>query len=208
MKTYKVTALGIRVWNADDYLNDRNTNPLYTDCYLFQDSERAREFAAAIDYDSDIYNDGWICEDYELDEDTILEYCDSLEDFETYLDYEDNHRQLDELAASILFDEGKPIDCANYDFDKSIEGAVVVEWSWQTYVGYCRKFEGLRYAYSNETESVLTKRDETFNTQISVVLTAEDVANSEDLQADLEDALMCGWKWRNPSEVRRAIESF
>ena len=66
----------------------------------------------------------------------------------------------------------------------------------------------MRYARYDEDESLLAKRDSTFVIQVDIVLSSEEVEKSTDLQAELEEALMDGWKWRNPEDVRRAIEGF
>ena len=60
------------MWDANDYLNDRNCNPHRTDLYLYATEEEAEQKAMALDVDDDIYND---CMLYtgELSEDDILD---------------------------------------------------------------------------------------------------------------------------------------
>ena len=220
--TMELYALANSVWHADDYLNDRNTNPMCTDLYLFATEEEAKDFAInSLSYDDDIYNDGTI---YSADiaEEDILEATgfESMEDFNEALaePYSTEPRKKnfgeDEKAAvaQLVMDEdgcGIPCDCANYDFGKSLEGAILVMWSWQTYVGYARKCEGLRYGYSDDTEELLTKQDRVFAGQVDVVMTAEEVEASEDLQNDLTERLLQkrDWKWTNPDFVEFSIET-
>lgn len=204
----KVTALAVSVWHADDYLNDRNTNPMCVDKYVFKNEEEAKAFALNLDHDSDIYNDGTIYE-AELDTQEVLEltYFDSEDEF-----WEGIHGNLheDEVADMVIDEDdcGVPCDCANYDFDKTLEGAILVIWSWQTHVGYARKCEGLRYGYSDDTEELLTKQDRTFVSQMDVVMTADEVAASSNLESDLTDRLLGHrdtWKWTNPNHVEFLI---
>lgn len=215
MKTWKLTLVANSIWHADDYLNDRNTNPIDVQYYLLRDDseEELKKVYDDIDADSDIYNDAVICRNVELTEEDILDNgFDSIEEFEEELelalDDDSKRSSLHELEQYILnYSDWINIDVPNYDFDKSIEGAIIVFWSWRTYVGYCRKFEGMRYANCDDTNRMLTNRDSTFVTQCSILMTAEEVAASEDLRADLEDALWNrGWKWNNTHAVYAAID--
>lgn len=220
MATRKLYALSVSVWDADDYLNDRNTNPRYTDHYLFGSEEEAKEYAMDIDYDASIYNDAMLFE-HEVDEETILKLTgfETIEEFDeelaepyTIAAYNCGHTsdQKTDLAKYVCDEDGfgDAIPCANYDFDASIDGAILVCWSWQRYVGYSRKCEEVRYAYHNETEKLLTKQDRTFVSQYDIVMTKEEVEQSQDLAADLTERLLerGDWRWTNPGFVESAIE--
>ena len=77
---------------------------------------------------------------------------------------------------------------------------------WQTHVGYARKCEALRYGYSDDTESLLTKEDRCYSTQCDVVMTADEVAACADLAEALMDKLHdSSWKWTNPEFVDSLI---
>ena len=215
MKTWKLTLVANSIWDADDYLHDRNTDARTVDYYLLRDDseEELKKVYDDIDADSDIYNDAVICRNVELDEEDILvNGFDSIEEFEEELelalDGDPKRSSLRELEQYILnYSDWINLDVPNYNFDESIEGSIVVCWSWDRYVGYARKFEELRYAYCGETKRLLTKRDSTFVQQYDIVMTADEVAASEDLRADLEDALWSyGWKWNNTHAVYAAIE--
>ncbi len=204
----KLTALSVSVWDADDYLHDRNTDPLAIDRYLFESEEEAKAFALTLDYDSEIYNEGWIYE-ADIDDEEIL----ALTLFDTIGEFLQGMRgnlHEEEIAQWVVEQDGcgTPCDCANYDFDRSLGGAILVVWSWQTYVGYARKCMEIRYAYPNETAALLTKQDRTYVSQVDVAMTAEEVAASKDIKADLEGALLgnCDcWKWTNPQHVEFLI---
>lgn len=215
MKTWKLTVVANLIWDADDYLHDRNTDARTIDYYLLRDDseEELKKVYDDIDADSDIYNDAVICRNVEItEEDVLYNGFDSIKEFEEELelalDGDPKRSSLFQLEQYIIDNnDWINLDVPNYDFDKSIEGAIIVFWSWKTYVGYCRKFEGMRYAGYNETERMLTKQDSTFVTQCSILMTAEEVAASEGLRADLEDALWNrGWKWNNTHAVYAAID--
>lgn len=217
----KFFVLAINVWDADDYLNDRNTDPRDTQLYLYGTREEAVKKAAEADTDSDIYNDGVIYTG-ELSEAEILEITgfEDIEDFNEALaePYSTDPRVInfgeDEktaVANAIMEnpEDDETIECANYDFDKSLEGAILVFWSWQKYVGYARKCIEVRLAYSDDTEAILTKQDRVFATQCDVLLTAEEVAAADNLQDAVREALENGsWKWTNPTFAYSLAEEF
>jgi hypothetical protein len=102
----------------------------------------------------------------------------------------------------------RPVECSNYDFDKSLEGAVLVFWSWERYIGYARKLIEVRRADSSDTEAILTKKDKVYTTQCDILLTAEEVENADDLKAAIRERLdSCSWKWTNTSFITEAIEN-
>lgn len=213
MKTWKLTLVANSIWDADDYLHDRNTDARTVDYYLLRDDseEELKKVYDDIDADSDIYNDAVICRNVELDEEDILvNGFDSIEEFEEELelalDGDPKRSSLRELEQYILnYSDWINLDVPNYNFDESIEGSIVVCWSWDRYVGYARKFEELRYAYCGETKRLLTKRDSTFVQQYDIVMTADEIASCDDLEQELYDRLIGDWKWRNTNAVERAI---
>lgn len=221
MEKIKLFVLAVNVWDADDYLNDRNTDPKHTDLYLFPTKERAEQKTKALDIDNTVYNDGIIFEG-ELDESEILELTgfETIEDFNEALaePYSTNPRKKNfgedektEVACAIMEDPAKEetIECANYDFNKSLDGCILVFWSWQRHVGYARKCIEVRRAYSDETETILTKQDHVFATQCDILLTAEEVNNADNLQESVLEALeKSSWKWTNPEFVKNEVNNF
>ena len=199
------------VWNADDYLNNRNTDPLFTDLYLFATKEEAVSNAQALHADDSIYND---CTIYtgELTDEEIKEITgfDCIEDFNEALEepYSDNPNiknygemeKIDVAKAIIENSTGEEtIKGANYDFEKSLEGCILVFWSWQTHIGYARKCIDIRRAEKSDTAAILTKKDKVFVTQCDILLTAKEVADAENLQESVHEALRpSSWKWVNP----------
>jgi hypothetical protein len=209
------------VWDADDYLNDRNTNPHYTDLYLYATREEAEQKAQNLYVDDDIYNDGTIYTG-ELSEEEILDITgyDTIEEFDEALaepySTNPNVKNLGEFEKTDVAKEimENPtdediIECVNYDFNKTLEGCILVFWSWERYIGYARKCLQVRYAYDNETEQLLTKQDKVFATQCDILLTAEEVANADDIQEAVREALESStWKWQNTNFVESQIENF
>lgn len=222
MKTRKLFVLANNVWDADDYLNDRNCNPKRTDTYLYATDKECEQKAKSLDTANDIWNDGTIYEG-ELTEDEILELTgyESIEEFNEALaePYSTEARvknlgedEKGEVAAAIIESpkDERTVECANYDFDKSLEGAVLVFWSWERYVGYARKFIEVRRGYSDDTEALLTKQDKVFATQCDVLLTADEVSEAgDDLHEVMLDKLQDGsWKWQNTRLMEQCVEEF
>ena len=219
--TKKLFVLAIIVWNANDYLNDRNTDSHNIDVYLYATRKDAEKKAKEVDSNNEIYNEGYIytCE---LTKDEILEISGfgSIEDFEIALaePYSTNPNIMNfgesekkHLANFIMENtiDNESIECANYDFNKSQEGAILIFWSWVTHIGYARKCLKIRRADSNDTEAILTKQDKTFVTQCDILLTAEEVAAADNIQDAISERLADGaWKRTNPVFAEKLAKDF
>lgn len=212
MAKTKFFAFANSVWHADDYLYGCNCNPRYVERSLLASFEEVQAMSAETSADFDIYNDGWYYE-AELDEETILEITDyeTIEEFNEHWNGDGLRTDAENSIIDYICENynGDPIDCNNYDFDKSIDGSIVIVWSWHRYVGYARKCAEIRYAYLNETERNLTKEDKSFVNQMDVVMTKEEVEASKNLKEDLFEKLLSNrdyWKWTNPEFVEEQIE--
>lgn len=210
------------VWDAADYFKDEdnfdgyfsNHNPRYTDLYLYATREEAEQKAQNLDTGNDIYNDctlvcGELTEQEILDIsgfETIEEFNDALA--EPYNPKEKNICEFGKgnvakkvMLAREIWENFVPqeiIECANYDFDKSLEGCILVFWEWRLHVGYARKCIEVRRAYSDDTEKLLIKEDRVFPEQCDILLTAEEVENADNLREAVREALECdSWKWCN-----------
>lgn len=216
----KLYVLAVSVWDAGDYLNQRNTNPMCVDLYLYDSAKKAELKAQNLDVDSDYYNDATIYEG-ELSTQEIKEitHC-TIQIFKKMLKEpysttnsrknwgEDEKR---DVAREILRspDDEYPVDAANYDFDKSLEGCILICWEWHRYIGYARKCIEIRYAYDSDTETMLTKQDRIFAKQWNILLTAEEVSSASNIQ----DAIRCAlessdWKWTNPEFADSQANNF
>lgn len=225
MTTRKLYVLAVSVWDANDYIQfrdyDKSCNPGSTDLYLFATEEEAEKYATSLDIDDDIYNTAELFEG-ELTDEEILELTgyETIEEFDEALaePYSTDARvknlgedEKGEVAQAIVDDGNllRDVDCPNYDFDKSLEGAVLVFWSWERYIGYARKLIEVRRAYSDDTEALLTKQDKVFATQCDILLKADEVEAADDLQEAIRERLEDGsWKWNNPGFITSAIENF
>ena len=223
METRKLFVLAISVWSADDYLNNRNTNPQHTDLYVFATKEEAEGQALNVGADAEVYNDGVIYS-MELGDEQILNITgmESIEDFDEALrtPYSSSFRtknygeaEKGMVAGYIAenVDDYEPVECANYNFDQSLEGAILVFWYWERHIGYARKLTDVRYAYGGETEAMLVKRDRTYVEQCDILLTADEVRDAGDalrevVRQKLEDGR--DWRWSNPSLIDMLIEQF
>lgn len=217
----KLFVLANNVWNADDYLKDRCCDPVHTDLYLYATIEEAREKAKTVDTDNETWNDGTIYEG-ELTDNEILELTgfESIDDFNEALaePYSTEARvknfgedEKGEVAQTIIEDSTNeyPVECANYDFDKSLDGCVLVFWRWERYIGYARKLIDVRRAYDDDTEALLTKQDRVGVTQCDVLLTKQEADDADDLQEAIREKLESdSWKWQNEDAIYSMIEEF
>lgn len=220
-------ALRLAIWDMATYIgwrdNNESSNPQCVTDLLFNSEEEAEKYAENLYNDAEIYNEATLYS-LSLTDEEILE----VSEFDEFEDFEDAMREAygndpmgidfhkswysdrKETLAEYIVDNGEeyltPVDCANYDIDKSIEGSIVVVWQWHRYVGYARKFVELRYAYDRETEANLTKDDTVCGDKIDIVMTKEEIESCEDLESALTDKLIADWKWTNARDVERAIE--
>ena len=98
-----------------------------------------------------------------------------------------------------LFDDAETFETIEPEYD-SIEGDVIVGWSWEKYIGYCRKLEGLHFGRYKETEvDLITGNEEsTFRSNYSILCKASELEGlTEDEKVEyIENELNNGsWKW-------------
>jgi hypothetical protein len=125
-------------------------------------------------------------------------------------------RNLDVWNAEFVFD-------GDTNSGESIEGAIIVEWSWERHPGYCRnllaigvggdwQFSRLQY----ECDLITGNEESTFRSNYSVLLSKKEVdecEDREDLETAIEEALNQGyWRWnyfkKNPNSgsIRERID--
>lgn len=227
MGTRKLFVLAVSVWDAADYFqfrdNDVSCNPGSTDLYLFATESEAEQYAETLNADEDVYNTAEVYMG-ELTEDEILELTgyETINEFDEVLaePYSKDPRvkNLGEFEKKAVAEEitnmGEllyDVECPNYDFDKSLDGALLVFWSWQTYIGYARKLIEVRYGTSNDKEQMLTKQDKVYVTQCDILMAADEIKDmtAEQLEQEISERLRDGkWKWTNPGRVTRLTDSF
>lgn len=104
---------------------------------------------------------------------------------------------IDYKWIDVLVDFGS--EYVYYDYP-SVEGAVLVFWSYQRYVGYCSKCGEIRFGESGETEKLCMPIDEVLRTQCSVLCDAEEVKGlkKEELRKVIYKHLEeKKWRWCN-----------
>lgn len=220
----KLYAMNVCIWDANDYFEfinaDRCCDPAQTAMLLFPDRETAEKYATTIDSDSVSYNECTLhCGEVEEKDILAMTGYETIEDFDlalkseylsdpTYKTY--GYDEKDKVAYYIVEEldgMGEYIACANYDFDKTLEGSILVVWSWHQYIGYARKCLDVRYGLYSETEELLTKKDRTYVPQVDVVMTREEVEGCDDIEEALREKLLADkeWKWTNPGKVENLI---
>jgi len=115
-------------------------------------------------------------------------------------------------------EDGDVVDCETVHYShvctgNNINGAVIVRWSWQTYIGYCRKFHGVRFGGAYETESDLIDDapERVYAVVEEVLLTAEEIAGltDEDRDSKIYDALQAtSWKWEWKTGIPTSFEDY
>ena len=220
MEKRKLFVLENVIWRASDWLDtERSSDPISCEMFLFKTKEECEKKASEIEADEEVYNE---CTIYQgsLSDEEILDITgfDSIEDFEEALSetYSTNPsvrnfgefekcevaREIRENATS---EDTFEVKCANYDFNRSLEGAILVFWSWERYIGYARRFKFIRIATSDDKTAMLTKEDRVFATQCDVLLTKEEAAEAEEnghweesVRERLDDS---SWKWCNATST-------
>lgn len=157
--------------------------------------ETEEEAMAYIDTLSPIVGFREVVERVEIDPEEFTE-DDDLSD----IDYKDcGYFEVEEVYSTGVY-EGE-----------DITGAVIIEWSWEKYVGYARNLLSIGVAgewpfenFKSEVDLISGNGDSTFKSNYSLLLTKEEKENAEDLEEAISEELQKGyWKWNsfknNPS---------
>lgn len=216
-----------RIWRADDYLSDRNCNPITANFYCFKDDVALEKFIKSnrIDIDDELYNDGYLYRfpiETEAQRTLIanaanVDFKEFLEMLEEEYSNSASHKNYGEFEKSdvgaFLANYGyeyfsnyneEQYELPNYEYGESIDGCVVAIWSWEKHVGYARNLHEVRFAYNDETKGDLAKKDETFARQMDILLTTEEVSEAGDCLLEtiiekLEEDK--DWKWNKYSRT-------
>lgn len=103
---------------------------------------------------------------------------------------------------------------------ENIEGAIIIEWSWEKYIGYARNLTDLGkagdhtfYEMKNEIDLITGNAESTNGVNFSVLLTRDEIEEAEDLEELIDKELNKEhWKWNyfkhNPKSeyIREKIE--
>jgi hypothetical protein len=87
----------------------------------------------------------------------------------------------------------------DFGLGKSIEGAVIIQWSWEKYIGYARNFHSVRLGKGNEFESdIFSNQDNTRDRFETVLLWSDEIKdlNHDELLNKIIDELDdSNFKW-------------
>ena len=84
-----------------------------------------------------------------------------------------------------------------------ITGAIIVRWSYEKYVGYCRNLQDIGIAgeypfheFATEKDLITGNEERTFRSNYSVLLTKDEVEEASNTKEAVEEELQNGsWKW-------------
>jgi len=122
--------------------------------------------------------------------------------------------EVEELG-DMAFDDSDLLDIFNdrRDYEESIDvtyqyknldGALLVFWSWNRYIGYARDLQEIREGMYGEDESICIKQDKTFVTQCDVLIEKQELEglSKQDRRTLIEQRLgESHWKWTMKAEV-------
>ena len=86
---------------------------------------------------------------------------------------------------------------------EDITGAIIVRWSYEKYVGYCRNLQDIGIAgeypfheFVTEKDLITGNEESTFRSNYSILLTKEEVDSADNIKEAVEEELQRGhWKW-------------
>ena len=86
---------------------------------------------------------------------------------------------------------------------EDITGAVIVRWSYEKYVGYCRNLQDIGIAgeypfheFKTEKDLIIGNEESTFRSNYSVLLTKDEVDSADNIKEAVEEELQNdSWKW-------------
>lgn len=82
---------------------------------------------------------------------------------------------------------------------ESLEGDILIEWSWERYIGYARNFRGIRYGRENETEAdIFDGEDKVFHPYTTILLKYNDIKGLTEEEVNnriIEELCKDNWCW-------------
>ena len=182
----KVEVDGVVIFKALQYRWEDSADPETEDVDYFLTKETAVDYAQKIDLEV-----GFLPK--------VEEISIELDAFEA-----DEEFELEELDDHFKYGgEAEDVWTGDSNDGDDIAGAVIIEWSWEKYVGYARNLVRVGMAgewpfqeFSKESDLISGNEDRTFRSNYSVLLTPEEVKASNDLQESIDEALNADhWKW-------------
>lgn len=201
------------VYKAMQYRWEETANPEIDDVEYFINESEAKAYAEKIQLNLGFESQ---VESRFLKNSTL-----SREDWKREFD------SIEEMVNEYDFDDYVETQTIDYNEGKDITGAVVVEWNWEKYPGYCRNLtdigiagEGIFYSLKKEKDLITGNEESTWHRNYDVLLTKKEILDTlgkcytEDEVIDviydkLNDSY---WKWNdfknnpNSKNINKAVE--
>lgn len=187
------------VYKAQQYRWENSVDPEIEDVKYFIDENEAKVYAEEdillnIGFESQVEN-------------RCLETSSLSQD-----DWEREFDDVEEIVEEYKFDDYVETQTIDYNKGKDITGAVVVEWNWEKYPGYCRNLtdigiagEGIFYSLKNEDNLITGNEENTWRKNYSLLLTKEEIKEFSEIyqkEDSLKEVLYeklydSGWQWND-----------
>lgn len=187
------------VYKAQQYRWENSADPEIEDVKYFIDENEAKVYAEEdillnIGFESQVEN-------------RCLETSSLSQD-----DWEREFDDVEEIVEEYKFDDYVETQTIDYNKGKDITGAVVVEWNWEKYPGYCRNLtdigiagEGIFYSLKNEDNLITGNEENTWRKNYSLLLTKEEIKEFSEIyqkEDSLKEVLYeklydSGWQWND-----------
>lgn len=201
------------VYKAQQYRWEETANPEIDDVEYFINENEAKVYAEKIQL-----NVGF---ESQVESHFLKISSVSQEDWKREFD------SIEEMVNEYDFDDYVETQTIDYNEGKDITGAVVVEWNWEKYPGYCRNLtdigiagEGIFYSLKKEKDLITGNEESTWHRNYDVLLTKKEILDTlgkcytEDEVIDviydkLNDSY---WKWNdfknnpNSKNINKAVE--
>ena len=203
-KDFKKYCVIKNIHNAEDYYH--NLRDMYANCDSIKYNERVSEYLDSEDVALETMKN--LAKEYVADDkEIVVEFATIEVRFE---DIEDEDFDIENENFDNYYWDYCAYDSIYVEYDyKSLDGALLIVWSWEKYIGYARNFIELRLGTDREDETLLLKEDRVYRPQVDILLTADEMEkmSSKDIENYLYNELLDnGWKWTNPAAVEREIE--
>ena len=168
--------------------------------------------------------------EYFLSESEAIEYVESLkldigfhgqverlifeyDDFNEVFDFREEFDLNGRFCKNVKADIDSEVYTTDTNEGDTLDGAIIVEWSWEKYIGYCRNCISLRKGTSKDTNNSINtgNLERTWRSNESVLLNASEIEGltDEDIADLIYDELSSeSWKWNhfNKTPKRDLVE--
>lgn len=177
----------LSVYKAQQYRWEETADPETDDEEYFFTLEEAKEYLETVNMNIGFQG---------LVDEFQFEYADFNNEFEF-----GSEGDIEDFIPSNTYPE--TIFYGDVNEGEDIIGAVIVRWSYEKYVGYCRNLKDIGIAgeypfhkFTTEADLITGNEGSTFRDNYSVLLTKDEVEDASNIREVVEEELMRGhWKW-------------